>query len=51
MTTPLAELMRPESLDDYIGQEHLTGKNAVLRRAIESGYIPSMIFWGTSGSW
>lgn len=49
MTTPLAELMRPESLDDYIGQEHLTGKNAVLRRAIESGYIPSMIFWGPPG--
>ncbi len=49
MNTPLAELMRPESLDDYIGQEHLTGKNAVLRRAIESGFIPSMIFWGPPG--
>lgn len=49
MNTPLAELMRPESLDDYIGQEHLTGKNTVLRKAIESGNIPSMIFWGPPG--
>lgn len=49
MNTPLAELMRPASLDDYIGQEHLTGKNTVLRKAIESGNIPSMIFWGPPG--
>ncbi len=41
--------MRPENLEDYIGQEHLTGSNAVLRRAIESGHIPSMIFWGPPG--
>ena len=48
-TTPLAERLRPTSLDGYIGQEHLIGKNAVLRRAIESGHIPSMIFWGPPG--
>jgi putative ATPase len=41
--------MRPSSLDDYIGQEHLVGKNSVLRKAIESGNIPSMIFWGPPG--
>ena len=46
---PLAEMMRPESLDNYIGQEHLIGQNAVLRRAIESGNIPSIIFWGPPG--
>lgn len=48
-TTPLAERLRPTSLDGYIGQEHLIGPNAVLRRAIESGHIPSMIFWGPPG--
>jgi putative ATPase len=46
---PLAERMRPKSLDDYLGQEHLVGKNAVLRKAIDSGNIPSMIFWGPPG--
>lgn len=46
---PLAERLRPTSLDQYIGQEHLIGENAVLRRAIESGRIPSMIFWGPPG--
>ncbi len=46
---PLAERMRPSSLDDYIGQEHLVGKGSVLRKAIESGIIPSMIFWGPPG--
>jgi len=49
MSTPLAERLRPSSLDDYIGQEHLIGKTAVLRKAIESGIIPSMIFWGPPG--
>jgi putative ATPase len=47
--TPLAEILRPESLDGYIGQQHLVGKNAILRRAIESGNIPSMILWGPPG--
>ncbi len=46
---PLAERLRPTSLDSYIGQEHLVGKGAVLRTAIESGRIPSMIFWGPPG--
>jgi len=48
-SAPLAERMRPEVLDDYIGQEHLTGKTAMLRRAIENGTIPSMILWGPPG--
>ena len=48
-TIPLAERLRPTTLDDYIGQKHLIGENAVLRRAIESGRIPSMIFWGPPG--
>lgn len=49
LTDPLAERMRPKSLDDYRGQQHLVGKNAVLRKAIESGNIPSMLFWGPPG--
>ena len=47
--TPLAELLRPTDLDNYIGQEHLIGKNAILRKGIESGSIPSMILWGPPG--
>ena len=46
---PLAERLRPTSLEQYIGQEHLVGENAVLRHAIESGRIHSMIFWGPPG--
>ncbi|OQX77506.1 MAG: AAA family ATPase [Bacteroidetes bacterium 4484_249] len=46
---PLAELLRPGTLDDYIGQEHIVGKGAILRQAIEAGNIPSMIFWGPPG--
>lgn len=46
---PLAERMRPTSLDDYIGQKHLVGEGAVLRKAIENGMLPSMIFWGPPG--
>jgi putative ATPase len=41
--------MRPSSLDDLVGQEHLTGKGGVIRKAIESGNIPSMILWGPPG--
>ena len=48
-STPLAERLRPTSLDDYIGQKHIIGDNAVLRRAIESGRVPSIIFWGPPG--
>ena len=47
--TPLAEILRPTSLDTYIGQSHLVGQGAVLRTLIESGRIPSMIFWGPPG--
>ncbi len=46
---PLAERMRPESLDDYVGQSHLIGPNAVLRRMIDSGNISSIILWGPPG--
>jgi len=46
---PLAEILRPQSLDGYVGQEHLLGENAILRRSIESGNIPSMILWGPPG--
>ena len=46
---PLAERLRPRTLDDYIGQEHLVGKEAVLRKMIESGNISSIILWGPPG--
>ncbi|MFT4664378.1 MAG: putative ATPase [Polaribacter sp.] len=46
---PLAERMRPTSLEHYIGQQHLVGPGAVLRQAIESGRIPSFILWGPPG--
>ena len=49
MLIPLAEQLRPASLDDYLGQEHLIGKGAILQRAIESGNVPSMILWGSPG--
>ena len=48
-TTPLAERLRPKSLDTYIGQQHLVGKGAVLRNSIDSGLIPSIILWGPPG--
>jgi putative ATPase len=47
--TPLAERLRPGTLDELIGQEHLTGKGSILRTAIEQGKIPSMILWGPPG--
>lgn len=47
--TPLAEILRPRNLDGYIGQEHLLGEKAILRRSIETGNIPSMILWGPPG--
>ena len=49
MSEPLAERMRPRTLDDYVGQEHLVGQGAVLRRMIESGHISSFILWGPPG--
>jgi putative ATPase len=49
MSAPLAERMRPKNLDEYVGQKHLVGPGAILRKVIESGTIPSMIFWGPPG--
>ena len=49
MAEPLAERLRPRSLDDYIGQQHLVGEGAVLRRMIDSGRISSFILWGPPG--
>jgi putative ATPase len=46
---PLADRMRPKTLDEYIGQKHLVGNTAILRKAIESGNIPSFILWGPPG--
>lgn len=46
---PLAELLRPKTLDEVVGQTHLAGKNGVLRKMIASEFIPSMIFWGPPG--
>ena len=46
---PLAERLRPQTLNDYIGQTHLVGPGAVLRRMIESGRINSFILWGPPG--
>jgi len=47
---PLAARMRPSSLHEFVGQEHLIGKGRVLRKAIETGQLPSIIFWGPPGS-
>ena len=47
---PLAERIRPNSLDELLGQEHLVGKDSILRNAIQHGKIPSMIFWGPPGT-
>ena len=47
---PLAERIRPQQLDDLLGQEHLVGKGSILRTAIENGKIPSIIFWGPPGT-
>lgn len=47
---PLAERLRPRTLDDITGQEHLTGPGSLLRKALEQGRIPSMLFWGPPGT-
>ena len=49
MSQPLAERLRPRTLDDYIGQKHLVGQGAVLRKMIDSGRISSFILWGPPG--
>lgn len=48
--TPLAEKLRPTTLDEYVGQSHIIGEDGVLRRSLESGHIPSMILWGPPGT-
>jgi len=47
--TPLAERLRPNDFNNYIGQEHLVGKDSVLRKVIDSGHLPSIILWGPPG--
>ena len=49
MAQPLADRIRPKTLDEVVGQQHLLGKNMPLRRIVESGKIPNMIFYGSSG--
>lgn len=49
MLAPLAERLRPQTLDDYIGQEHLVGPGSILRRMIDSGNVSSFILWGPPG--
>ena len=50
MNTPLAERMRPKSLQDYFGQGHLVGKEGSLTQMITHGVFPSLIFWGPPGT-
>jgi putative ATPase len=47
--SPLAERMRPATLNEYIGQEHLVGDNAILRKSVEAKNLPSIILWGPPG--
>ncbi|HMM12674.1 MAG TPA: replication-associated recombination protein A [Bacteroidales bacterium] len=47
--SPLAERLRPKTIDEYIGQEHLVGENAILRQAMMSGRVPSIVLWGPPG--
>ena len=50
MYQPLADLLRPQSLDEVFGQEHILGENGILRRLVDGGNIPNMIFYGPSGT-
>ena len=50
MYQPLADLLRPQTLDEVYGQEHILGENAILRRLVDSGNVPNMIFYGPSGT-
>ncbi|MDE6128701.1 MAG: AAA family ATPase, partial [Lachnospiraceae bacterium] len=49
VSTPLADRLRPQTLEDYIGQKHLLGKGKILRQMLERDLIASMIFWGPPG--
>ena len=50
MYQPLADALRPQELSDVCGQQHILGENGLLRRIIESGSVPNMIFYGPSGT-
>ena len=50
MYQPLADALRPQELSDVCGQEHILGAGGLLRRLIESGHVPNMIFYGPSGT-
>ena len=50
MNEPLAERLRPKTLDDYLSQNHLIGEGGALTQQIKQGLIPSMIFWGPPGT-
>ena len=50
MYRPLADEIRPQSLDDVVGQKHILGSDGMLRRIVESGQIPNMVFYGPSGT-
>ena len=47
---PLADKIRPKTLDEVVGQKHLVGQNGVIRKLIESNNVPNMIFYGPSGT-
>ena len=49
LTIPLAEVARPSKIHDYVGQDSVVGKNSMLRTVLESGDLPSLIFWGPPG--
>ena len=49
MAAPLADRIRPQSLDEMVGQQHLLGPNGLLRRIAQSGTLPNLIFYGPSG--
>lgn len=48
-TRPLADILRPKTLDDVVGQSHLVGKDGIIRKLLATGFLPSMIFWGPPG--
>ena len=50
MQKPLADTLRPETLEDMVGQSHLLGKNSTFRKVIDSGHISNMIFYGPPGT-
>ena len=50
MSTPLADLMRPQSIDEVVGQQHILGKDGILYRIAQSGTVPNLIFYGPPGT-